>query len=75
MYEINDSQKIQKWEQMLNKYFQSSLQGFNQLVKQRKRIFQQFGQTQTNFVNFMCREAPYQKKVNDFCDNYNRFSE
>lgn len=23
----------------------------------------------------MCREAPYQKKVNDFCDNYNRFSE
>jgi|LauGreDrversion4_2_1035121.scaffolds.fasta_scaffold21921_8 hypothetical protein len=60
---------------MLNKYFQSSLQGFNQLVKQRKRIFQQFGQTQTNFVNFMCREAPYQKKVNDFCDNYNRFSE
>lgn len=45
MYEIDDSQKIYQWEQMLNKYFQSSLQGFNQLVKQRKRIFKQFGQT------------------------------
>lgn len=39
IYEINDGQKIYQWEQMLNKYFQNSLQGFNQLVKQRKRIF------------------------------------
>lgn len=26
-------------------------------------------------MQFICRDATYQKKVNDFCENYNRFSE
>ena len=38
-YEINDQQKINKWEEMVNEYFTQSLQRFNELVKQRKRIF------------------------------------
>jgi len=60
---------------MVNEYYSESLQRFNDLVKQRKRIFQLFSQTQTNFINFICREAPYQKRVSEFCDNFNRFSE
>jgi len=45
------------------------------LIGQRERIFKLFEQTQANFINFICREAPYQRKVNEFCENYNRFSE
>lgn len=74
-YEINETQKVNCWEDMLNSYYRDSLQYFNDLVKQRQRIFGLFAQTQTNFVNYICREAPYQRRVNDFCENFNRFSE
>jgi len=60
---------------MINEYYRESLQRFNDLVKQRKRIFSLFSQTQTNFIDFICRDAPYQKRVTEFCDNFNRFSE
>lgn len=26
-------------------------------------------------MSYICREAPYQRRVNDFCENFNRFSE
>ena len=58
-YEINETQKVNCWEDMLNSYYRDSLQRFNDLVKQRQRIFGLFAQTQTNFVDYICREAPY----------------
>lgn len=58
-YEINETQKINRWEDMLNSYYRDSLQRFNDLVMQRKRIFSLFSQTQSKFVSYICREAPY----------------
>jgi len=60
---------------MLNDYYKNSVQRFNDLVKQRKRIFGLFQKTQSNFLSFICRDAPYQRRVIEFCENYNRFSE
>lgn len=74
-YELNDNQKINFWEEMLNSYYRNSLQRFNDLVQQRKRIFSLFRKTQSSFLEFICRDSPFQKRVNDFCDNFNRFSE
>lgn len=44
-------------------------------MKQRGRIFGLFSQTQRSFIQFICRESDYQKLVNQFCDNFNRFSD
>lgn len=73
-YEITDQEKVNKWEEFLNLYYRQCLMRFSDLSKQRKRIFSLFSQTQSDFIEFICRDAPYQKKVNEFCDNFNRFS-
>lgn len=65
---------MNKWEEFINQYYRLSLMRFSDLSKQRKRIFTLFAQTQNDFIDFICREAPYQKKVNEFCENFNRFS-
>lgn len=74
-YELSDNQKINKWEEMLNSYYRHSMQRFHDLVQQRKRIFQLFRKTQSSFLDFICRDSPFQRRVNEFCDNFNRFSE
>lgn len=74
-YEINDTQKVNSWEDMLNSYFRDSLQSFNYLSKQRRIILDLYIETESRFIDFICRETPYQKKVNEFVDSLNRFSE
>ena len=31
--------------------------------------------TQNSFINFLERPGALQKKINEFCDNYNKFNE
>ena len=73
-FEINDVQKVNKWEEMLNDYFRQSMTSFMQLSQQRRRIVELYEDSQSRFVDFICREMPYQAKVAEFVDSFNRFS-
>lgn len=74
-FEINDVQKINHWEDMLNSYFRENMKSFTNLSKQRRNILELYSQTQTQFIDYICRETPYQKRVNEFIESFNRFSE
>ena len=74
-FEINDTQKINRWEEMLNSYFRENIISFTHLSKQRRTIVELYEDSQTRFINFICRDMPYQKKVSEFVDSFNRFSE
>jgi len=41
----------------------------------RQRVFLSLNKTQNNFISFLERSGPMQKKINDFCESYNKFSE
>lgn len=58
-FEINDTQKINRWEEMLNSYFRENLINFTQLTKQRRTILELYEDTQNRFLEFICRETPY----------------
>lgn len=73
-FEINETQKINRWEEMLNSYFRENLVNFTQLTKQRRTILELYEDTQNRFLEFICRETPYQKRINEFVDSFNRFS-
>jgi hypothetical protein len=44
------------------------------LTKQRRTILELYEDTQNRFLEFICRETPYQKRINEFVDSFNRFS-
>ena len=60
---------------MLNSYFRENVTSFTNLSKQRRHILDLYSQTQTQFVDYICRETSYQKRVNEFIESFNRFSE
>jgi hypothetical protein len=41
----------------------------------RQRTFFNLNKTQNNFLDFLERSGQLQKKINEFCENYNRFNE
>lgn len=75
VYEINDLEKGIKWEQMINTYYKEGLQCFNMMRLLRQRTFFNLNKTQNNFLDFLERSGQLQKKINEFCENYNRFNE
>jgi len=60
---------------MLNTYFRENMKSFTSLSKQRRNILELYSQTQTQFIEYICRETPYQKRVTEFIESFNRFSE
>jgi len=41
----------------------------------RERVFMSLNKTQNSFINFLERQGVLQKKINDFCENYNKFND
>ena len=75
VYEINDHEKVQRWEQMVNTYYMEGVQCFNMMRLLRQRVFLSLNKTQNNFISFLERQGPMQKKINEFCESYNKFNE
>lgn len=46
MYEINDTEKAIKWEQMVNNYYKEGMQGFSLIRSLRQRVLLSLNQTQ-----------------------------
>ena len=44
------------------------------LITQRERVFKQLNDSQRRYIEFLSRPSQMQKRINDFCDSYNRFS-
>ena len=40
----------------------------------RQRVCRSLNETQSKFIQYLSRRSDQQKKINDYCDNYNRFS-
>jgi hypothetical protein len=75
VYEINEKEKVSRWEQMVNVYYKEGVQCFNMMRLLRQRVFLSLNKTQNNFISFLERSGPMQKKINDFCESYNKFNE
>jgi len=75
VYEINDHEKVGRWEQMVNTYYREGVQCFNMMRLLRQRVFMSLNKTQNNFISFLERQSPMQKKINEFCESYNKFNE
>jgi len=60
---------------MTNQYYQDGMQWFNMMRLLRQRTFENLNKTQTQFIDFLQRPGQMQAKINEFCDNFNRFSE
>jgi len=58
---------------MTNQYFSNALHSFHQLHSQRSRIFQLLNETQSNYIDYLSDGQALQKRINEFCDSYNRF--
>jgi hypothetical protein len=74
VYEISEHEKANKLELMINGYYREGMQCFNMIRVLKQRVFMILNQTQTNFITFLERPGPLQKKLNDFCENYNKFN-
>ena len=59
---------------MLAEYYGEGMQEFNALRNLRQRVFRSLNETQRNFINFLGRRSDEQRKINEYCENYNRFS-
>ena len=60
---------------MVNVYYKEGVQCFNMMRLLRQRVFLSLNKTQNNFISFLERSGPMQKKINDFCESYNKFNE
>lgn len=72
---INDEEKVKMWESMLLNFYQNGLQCFNMLQHQRKVIFNNLSETQINYISYLGRPDQLQVRINEFINNFNRFSE
>ena len=59
---------------MLKEYYSDGMQQFNLLRNMRQRIYSSLSSTQKQFIRFLERKSDMQKKLNEFCESYNRFS-
>ena len=72
--EISDKQKVGKLEEMLTQYYSDSMQQFNMLRNMRSRVYRSLNSTQRQFINYLNRRSDMQKKITEFSESYNRFS-
>ena len=72
--ELSERQKVTKWEEMLAEYFSEGMQEFNSLRNMRQRVCRSLNDTQQKFIDYLGRSSEQQRKINDYCENYNRFS-
>ena len=73
--EISDKQKIAKWEDMQAEYYAEGMTEFNAMRNLRQRVCRSLNDTQRKFIDYLGRMRKMQQtKINDYCDNYNRFS-
>ena len=40
----------------------------------RSRVYRDLNSTQKQFISYLSRKSDMQKKLNEFCESYNRFS-
>ncbi len=40
----------------------------------RQRVCASLNETQRKFINYLGRKSDQQKRINEYCENYNRFS-
>lgn len=59
---------------MLTQYYSEGMKEFNAMRCLRQRVCRSLNETQQKFINYLGRQSDQQRKVNDYCDNYNRFS-
>ena len=74
VFEINDKQKVQRWEEMLTQYYREGMREFNSMRNLRQRVCRSLNETQQKFIEYLGRKSDQQRKLNEYCDNYNRFS-
>lgn len=72
--ELNDKQKLAKWEEMLSNYYTTGMQEFNAMRSLRMRVCSSLNDTQRKFISYLGRQSEQQRKINEYCDSYNRFS-
>ena len=59
---------------MTNEYFRQGLLSFHALHIQRGHIFALLNETQQTFVDFLTRPGTLKRRVDEFCDSFNRFT-
>ena len=74
MSEITEGQKKTKWEEMLSLYYGEGIQQFNMMRNLRVNVFKSLNDMQRTFINYLGRRSEMQRKINEFCESYNRFS-
>ena len=50
------------------------MQSFHAMRCLRQRVCRSLNDTQRKFINYLGRRSDQQRRVNEYCDNYNRFS-
>ena len=59
---------------MLTEYYSEGMQSFNAMRGLRQRVFRSLNETQRKFISYLGRSSDQQRRINEYCDNYNRFS-
>lgn len=59
---------------MLALYYGEGMQQFNMMRHMRVNVFKSLNDTQKSFINYLGRSNEMQRKINEFCESYNRFS-
>ena len=72
--ELSERQKIAKWEEMQTEYYTEGMQAFHAMRCLRQRVCRSLNDTQRKFISYLGRRSDQQRRVNEYCDNYNRFS-
>ena len=72
--EISDNQKVTKWEEMLRDYYADGMKEFHAMRNLRQRVCASLNETQHKFIQYLGRRSDQQKRINEYCENYNRFS-
>ena len=55
--ELNDKQKIYKWEEMLTAYYSEGMQEFNSMRNLRQRVCHSLNETQQKFIKYLGRNS------------------
>ena len=59
---------------MLAEYYIEGMKEFNAMRNLRQRVCASLNETQRKFINYLGRKSDQQKRINEYCENYNRFS-
>mmetsp|Transcript_20214 Transcript_20214/g.27319 ORF Transcript_20214/g.27319 Transcript_20214/m.27319 type:complete len:186 (-) Transcript_20214:1182-1739(-) len=59
---------------MLSEYYSEGMQSFHAMRALRQRVCRSLNDTQRKFVNYLGRSSDQQRRINEYCENYNRFS-